>query len=416
MTAPRIGSLFTGYGGLTLATERVFGGTTVWTSDADPTAKPDTHGPDRILAARFPHAPNLGDITTMDWERVAEVAPVDILDGGFPCQDLSAAGARAGLVEGNRSGLWVQYLRAIRALRPKLVIIENVRGLLSAKTADSQEVERVGPGGGVRMERTHRAMGRVLRDLADLGFDAEWGVFRASDVGAPHRRERVFILATVQDADLAAVDQWRIAASGQAEGGRPRPDLGRRGGAPALLPTPESSDATGGRVASELGGVRPSGSKRAVTLGTALALLPAPDASASNNGEDVENWLARRERIKATGVNGNGMGHPLAMAVQLLPTPRAMMPAAVQPERWAKYAAAVARWEKVFGRPAPEPTVPGQRGGQRLNPVFVEWMQGLPEGWVTEVPGLSANAQLKALGNGVVPQQALAAINHLISR
>lgn len=403
MTAPRIGSLFTGYGGLTLATERVFGGTTVWTSEIDENAS-------KIIAARFPHAPNLGDITTMDWERVAEVAPVDILDGGFPCQDLSAAGARAGLVEGNRSGLWVQFGRAIRALRPKLVIIENVRGLLSAKTADSQEVERVGPGGGVRMERTHRAMGRVLRDLADLGFDAEWGVFRASDVGAPHRRERVFILATVQDADLAAVDQWRIAASGQAEGGRPRPEtLAERGGAPALLPTPESSDATGGRVASELGGVRPSGSKRAVTLGTALALLPTPDASASNNGEDVENWLARRERVKATGVNGNGMGTPLAMAVQLLP-------AAVQPERWAKYAEAVARWEQVFGRAAPEPTVPGQRGGQRLNPVFVEWMQGLPEGWIAEVPGLSSNAQLKALGNGVVPPQAELAIGILIDR
>jgi DNA (cytosine-5)-methyltransferase 1 len=82
--------------------------------------------------------------------------------------------------------------------------------------------------------------------------------------------------------------------------------------------------------------------------------------------------------------------------------------------RWGRYAEAVAQWETLT-RPAPEPTETGPRGGQRLSPRFVEWMMGLPEGHVTEVPGLTRNEQLKALGNGVVPQQAEAALEILFN-
>lgn len=81
------------------------------------------------------------------------------------------------------------------------------------------------------------------------------------------------------------------------------------------------------------------------------------------------------------------------------------------------YAPAIARWERVLGRPAPAPTEPTGRGGaHRLSPRFVEWLMGLPEGHVTGVPGLTRNAQLKALGNGVVPQQATAALTHLLAQ
>jgi DNA (cytosine-5)-methyltransferase 1 len=85
-------------------------------------------------------------------------------------------------------------------------------------------------------------------------------------------------------------------------------------------------------------------------------------------------------------------------------------------KQWGPYAAAIRRWENTLGRPAPAPTEPNHKGdGQRLAPVFVEWMLGLPEGWVTDVPGISRTQQLKILGNGVVPDQALLALQMLWS-
>lgn len=126
-----IGSLFAGYGGLDLAVQAVTGGHTAWVSDID-------SGACKVLAHRFPDAPNLGDITAVDW---ATIPRVDILTGGFPCQDVSAAGKRAGLMHGTRSGLWHHFARAIAELRPPLVVIENVRGLLTARGDTSEEYE-----------------------------------------------------------------------------------------------------------------------------------------------------------------------------------------------------------------------------------------------------------------------------------
>jgi site-specific DNA-cytosine methylase len=117
------GSLFTGAGGLEMGVQAVIPGRTLWHSEIDP-------GACKVLAHRWPDAPNLGDITTIDW---AAVPRVDVLTGRFPCQDVSTAGARAGLKEGTRSGLFHEMMRAIDALRPSLVVIENVRGLLTAQ-------------------------------------------------------------------------------------------------------------------------------------------------------------------------------------------------------------------------------------------------------------------------------------------
>ena len=118
----RIGSLFSGYGGLDLAVERVFNAKTVWFSELnEPVA--------RVFARHWPDPPNLGDITTIDWR---QVEPVDILIGGFPCQDVSTVGKRAGIAPGTRSGLWAHMAAAIDALQPEWVVIENVRGLLSS--------------------------------------------------------------------------------------------------------------------------------------------------------------------------------------------------------------------------------------------------------------------------------------------
>lgn len=192
-TVTRIGSLFSGYGGLDLGVQAVIGGTVAWHVENAP-------APAKILAYHWPDVPNYGDITQVDW---ATVEPVDVLTGGFPCQDVSLAGARAGLMEGTRSGLWSEFAKAISVLRPSLVVIENVRGLLSAKTMEDidetdSELEQwpsgVGEparGGGSVLN----AFGRVLGDLADLGFDSKWVGVRAADAGAPHGRFRIFILA-----------------------------------------------------------------------------------------------------------------------------------------------------------------------------------------------------------------------------
>lgn len=163
------GSLFSGYGGLDLAVEAVTGATCKWHSEVDPHAS-------KILAAHWPNVPNLGDIAGIDW---TQVEPVDVICGGFPCQDISSAGKGAGLEEGTRSGLWYRYADAIRVLRPRLVIVENVAAI----------------------RWKGRGLDKVLGSLAEVGYDAEWTCLRASDVGACHRRERFFLVAWPTDAE-----------------------------------------------------------------------------------------------------------------------------------------------------------------------------------------------------------------------
>jgi DNA (cytosine-5)-methyltransferase 1 len=179
-----IGSLCTGYGGLDMAVQEVLGGDLAWVADNDPDAA-------KVLAHHHPGVLNLGDITAVGW---ADIPPVDILTAGFPCQSVSTAGRRAGLVAGSASGLWAHVAVAITALRPRLVVIENVGGLRSAR-ADS-DVEPCPWCLGDPGDQPHlRALGAVLGDLATLGLHAQWVSLRASDVGAPHPRDRVFILA-----------------------------------------------------------------------------------------------------------------------------------------------------------------------------------------------------------------------------
>ena len=169
----RIGSLCTGYGGLDLAVHAVLGGQLVWYAETDRHAQ-------TVLAARFPGIPNLGDIRTVDWARVA---PVDILTAGFPCQNISDAGRREGL-HGAQSSLWTAVADAVRHLRPALVFVENVAALL------------------------RRGLDVVHADLAALGYDTSWTCLRASDVGAAHRRDRLFLLATRRDLlDRHGVDE-----------------------------------------------------------------------------------------------------------------------------------------------------------------------------------------------------------------
>jgi DNA (cytosine-5)-methyltransferase 1 len=180
----KVGSLFSGYGGLDLAVTNVLDAEVVWHCEWD-------DAPSKILDKNFPGVPNFKDVSKVDW---ATVEPVDVLTGGFPCQDLSLAGKRAGLKDGTRSGLWSEFHKAIEVIKPRLVVIENVRGLLSA-TAHSNVEFCPWCMGNDSGEPILRALGAVLGDLADIGYDARWTSVRAADAGAPHSRFRVFIIA-----------------------------------------------------------------------------------------------------------------------------------------------------------------------------------------------------------------------------
>lgn len=394
----KIGSLFSGYGGLDLAAAEVLGGEVAWHCEWD-------DAPSKILAHHFPDIPNFRDVSLVDF---TQVPSVDVLTGGFPCQDVSLAGRRAGLKDGTRSGLWSEFARAIDELHPSLVVIENVRGLLSAEADRNMEPDAwlVGDGDS---RPSLRALGAVLGDLADLGYDAEWCGVRAADAGAPHGRFRVFVVAysqgepwrvgygddvpagrgagrlgaiagagSAQDSDESTRDQWGKSAPGQAEGGRARPDARGRSGTP-------TADAD--RVGRD---------GRAEEPGRRAVLAPvAGDQSAptdpDNSGrerfgrlEAVERDLDRRDGTDTA---------------------------------WGDYEPAIRRWERMTGRLAPAPTAAdGKKGGHRLSAHFVEWMMGLPDGWVTAPEiGLTRNEQLKALGNGVVPQQAALALRTLLA-
>ncbi|MFF8422902.1 DNA cytosine methyltransferase [Streptomyces sp. NPDC015680] len=320
----RIGSVCSGYRGLDMAVEAVFGGTTAWVSDIDP-------GANRILAHHWPDVPNIGDLTTTDW---SAVEPVDIFCGGYPCQPFSSAGLRKG-TEDERH-IWPWIARALGVLRPRYAVFENVGNHL-----------RLG-------------FDTVLADLAALGLDAEWLCVRASDAAmAPHPRRRLILLATAQDANGSTCDQWRLSAPGQTEGWGARADAGRRGGAPAA-----NTDSPAGRL--DVEGSRPG----------------------KVQGAEVPEWQAQQPgRLRSGGEDEVSLA-------------------------WGAFEPAIRRWEYATGRRAPWAT----DDRNRLSPAFVEWLMGLPAGHVTDVPGLSRNQQLHALGNGVVPQQAEAALRLLAER
>jgi len=153
------GSLFAGIGGMDLGLERA-GMKCAWQVEIDPYCQ-------RVLAKHWPDVPKHLDVREVGGHNLETV---DLICGGFPCQDISVGGHREG-INGERSGLWVEFARIIRELRPRFVIVENVGDLLV------------------------RGAGRVFGDLAALGMDAEWQSIPACALGLPQRRERLFIVA-----------------------------------------------------------------------------------------------------------------------------------------------------------------------------------------------------------------------------
>lgn len=156
----RHGSLFSGIGGIDLAFEMA-GMETTWTCEIDDWAN-------ELLEKRFPKANHYRDIKEIGKNNLESV---DIISGGFPCQDISTAKRGGDGLDGKRSGLWFEMWRVISELRPRWVLIENVANL------------------------TSKGGERVLHDLAKIGYDAEWQIISARDVGAKHLRKRIWIIA-----------------------------------------------------------------------------------------------------------------------------------------------------------------------------------------------------------------------------
>ncbi len=172
MTRLRVLDLFSGIGGFSLGLERTGGFETVAFCEIE-------EYPRKVLTKHWPKAPCYEDVTKLTGDILRrDGISVDVITGGFPCQDISTAGKQAGMGEGTRSGLWSEIVRLIGELRPRYVIVENVANLLS------------GPS-----EKRGGWFGRILGDLAECGYDAEWENIPASALGAPHRRERIWLVA-----------------------------------------------------------------------------------------------------------------------------------------------------------------------------------------------------------------------------
>ena len=339
-----------------------------------------------MLAHHWPHVPNHRDVTQINW---ADVEPVDILTGGSPCQDLSTAGKRAGMTEGTRSNLWVNMREAIATLRPRLVVWENVQGALSAAATSDSDMEpgtRLlgNPGGGHL-----RALGRVLGDLTEIGYDTEWTTLRASDIGAPHHRARIFLIAWPNVPHPAGCGRDH----GTAQDNRPAyrevhtPDNHRD----AVTDTQRDDWRQGPLL--DRGGTQAQWSTTTSGL-----------EHSSGSPTDTER-IGRQWRGATPAQTGGAQS----------PTDRLRV--GNRSVEWGKYAPAIRRWERALGVAAPNPTEPNTKGNPRLAAPFAEWMMGLPAGWVTNPEiGLTRAQQLKALGNGVCVQQATAALTHLLER
>ncbi len=288
----KIGSLCTGYGGLDMAVEAYFDAEMVWCAENDKYAS-------KVITERF-NKPNLGDIKQIDW---ASIERIDILTAGYPCQPFSHAGQRKG--ENDERHIWPHILEAISILRPKFVVMENVRGHISLGLAE------------------------VLKGLSSIGYDAKWDLIRASDVGAPHQRARLFIIAY-----------------------------------PNCYAC-EESRRTFGKVSTESAGFQ------------------------------------GRENIGQTGCEHRSNGQDVSYTNnQYKPHNRSMQ------ELGSRF---IPRCEMHLQTP---PDALDKQG--KLNAKFVEYMMGLPIGWITDLD-LSRAQQLKMLGNGVVPQQAYYALELLMT-
>ena len=320
----KIGSLCSGYGGLDMAVEAFYGAQTAWMSDIDKSSS-------LVIDKRW-NLPNLGDLRKVDW---SAVEPIDILTAGYPCQPFSNAGQRKGLNDPRH--IWPDIKQIVSKLRPAVVILENVRGHLSLGFKE------------------------VLQDLTEVGYDAKWSIVRASDVGAPHRRERLFILA--QPTNTNSVRSPLVRDESGKEGNQREPQFESKQLGESITSHPNSpTNKQLRRTHRTIYGER----EEFIDRTDREIFRSSGETISDTNTEQLStNWQTQRL--------GWRFETPFELSMRRTPNPLDQ---------------------------------------SKLNPIFVEYMMGLPEGWVTDL-GLSRAQQFKLLGNGVVPQQAYEAIRRL---
>jgi DNA (cytosine-5)-methyltransferase 1 len=315
-------SLCTGYGGLDMAVEAYF--------DAELIGCSDINKASALAIDKHFKVPNYGDLRNL----IGTDLQFDILTAGYPCQPFSHAGQRKGTQDERH--IWPFIAQIISHSRPRIVVLENVRGHLSLGFKE------------------------VLQDLAKLGYDARWTVVRASDVGAPHQRARLFILAT---SDTNGFGFSLVEHQSRAQGNQ-------------------------GQIQSE------------------SQYLGQSSITDTNGTTCDQSRRANRGLHGATSevINGSNRDEYRCCGETCCNTHDQHQPHNGQmPGLGRRFAS---RCEMSM-QTAPDPLVDG-----KLNPKFVEYMMGLPEGWVTDLP-ISRNQQLMMLGNGVVPQQAFYALELL---
>lgn len=391
----RIGSLFSGIGGLGLGlewalSEAGLAPVVCWHVEQDPFCR-------SILAQHWPDAARHDDVRAVG---AHNLAAVDLIEGGFPCQDVSVAGKGAGLA-GARSGLWYEFARVVGELRPRFVVVENVSALLA------------------------RGIGDVLGGLAALGYDAWWTTLRAADVGAPHRRERLFIVGWLADADALG---WSRRAGVQRPGRRHEPPHGCCVAHPGLQHGDGRQDRDTGRWS------HGDDARRAQGAGDVERSGGEPVADADQCGPCPT--VARGERAGWPDAlrSGDGVAHPDGDAVWVEPRRRAGAHRAGAPVAGASGVGQAdisgARLEGQRQLHGQDPSGPGRQGcaaAARGGRVTEPRVGGVPDGpssgldgtrWPAgrgaeqhpwEPPRVTPKAphraaRLKALGNAVVPQ------------
>ena len=269
--------LFSGIGGFSLGLERA-GMTTVAFCEIDAKAR-------KVLQKHWPHVPIFTDVKTLSAEALRERGiSVDVICGGFPCQDISVAGKGAG-IEGERSGLWSEFARLIGELRPRYAIVENVSALLN------------------------RGLDRVLGDLSEVGYDAEWHCIPAAAVGAPHRRDRIWIVAYPRDEGVWSCG-GRDGVQSDQKNPKWRNDEGR-GGTDVVLAEPrepshlEKDVAHPERTGDGWRGLqRPTENHQEMATGPAEKFVGSSEVVAHANSSEREAWRVESGRDEA-GRKGN---------------------------------------------------------------------------------------------------------------
>lgn len=391
---PKYASLCTGIGGLDRAVEEVFGLSPAWFCEFDAACR-------TVLERTWPGVPIYEDVKATDW---SQVEPVELLCAGYPCQPFSTAGKRGGVDDPRH--LWPFVLDALRVLRPRVVVLENVAGHLSL------------------------GFDRVLADLAEAGFDAEWTVVRASDVGACHQRARLFVLAIRADSGSerrrnGSGELGRLGAARLVEGSddADADEQGPQGREPA--PGHVVRAGSGGEPPADADGRRrsersesyswPHGPGLEAPRGDDADGLVAAAADASDvgrqrggshgdGGPDLRTVIAYTDGAPWNAERGAGEAIHESGEVE-----RPGRRDRVDLIAWGEYEPAIRRHEHALGRTAPSPV--DERG--RLAVPFVEWMQMAPAGLVD---GLTRTQALRALGNVVVTPQAVHALKELIHR